>query len=134
VERRPVKESITVRAAVLIPALALALFGAFFVLHPEVSASLPQPEARTFEVEVREVGMSPPEVAVSRGDRITLRITSDRLAELHVHGYDLTAGVGPGEVVELEFEADITGRFTIEVHPAGDHSHEEAGKLVVRPR
>jgi heme/copper-type cytochrome/quinol oxidase subunit 2 len=135
----------TVRAAVLVPALVVALVGVFFALRPEAPASPPRPAAHAFEVELREAGMTPVEIAVSRGDRVTLRITSDRPAELHVHGYDLTAAVRPGEAVELEFEADITGRFAIEDHLAGaghshagdEHSHDhpnEVGELVVRPR
>ncbi len=73
--------------------------------------------------------MSPAEISVSEGDRVTLRVSSDEPMELHLHGYDVEQEVGPGQKSRLRFEADLTGRFEIEDH----ESESELGVLQVRP-
>ena len=73
--------------------------------------------------------MSPAKVSVSEGDRVNLRITSDSPIEFHLHGYDLSREVEPGEPAELSFDAAITGRFEIEDH----QTHQELGTLLVQP-
>ena len=49
--------------------------------------------------------MSPEEVSVRDGDRVTMNFTSDSPIEIHVHGYDLEREVEPGERTDLSFEA-----------------------------
>jgi hypothetical protein len=39
--------------------------------------------------------------------------------EVHVHGYDLTAALTPGQPTELTFAATIPGVFEVELHDAG---------------
>ncbi len=74
--------------------------------------------------------MSPEEISVHEGDRVTLNITAERPVEIHVHGYDLEEEVEPGKDTEILFEAELTGRFPME-----DHDTEaELGVLVVEPR
>lgn len=53
------------------------------------------------------------------GEQVTLRFRADVPDEVHVHGYDLTVAVGPGEPGELTFVADIPGQFEIELHDTG---------------
>jgi hypothetical protein len=43
-------------------------------------------------------------VAVEVGDTVKISVVSDVADELHVHGYDLTLDLEPGEEGELEFE------------------------------
>jgi heme/copper-type cytochrome/quinol oxidase subunit 2 len=74
--------------------------------------------------------MSPAEVSVTEGEQVNLQITSDRPIEFHLHGYDLTEEVEPGETAELSFEATNTGRFAIEDHNAD----AEIGAFLVQPR
>jgi hypothetical protein len=52
---------------------------------------------------------------VKQGSEVRLRITSDVADELHVHTYDLTVDVEPGEPAELVFEATIPGIHEIEL-------------------
>jgi hypothetical protein len=61
---------------------------------------------------------------------VTLNIRSDRRDELHLHGYDLHAQLVPGQIESLQFTADRTGRFGIELHRA----HSELGALEVYPQ
>ncbi|MGY1814423.1 hypothetical protein [Blastococcus sp. SYSU D00820] len=58
-------------------------------------------------------------VPVALGEQVTLTVTSDAPDELHLHGYDLTAAVGPDAPVTLTFRADIPGVFECELHEAG---------------
>ena len=57
------------------------------------------------------------EVAV--GDTVVVRVTSDQADEVHVHGYDNTVAVAPGETAEIQFVADIPGLFEVELESAG---------------
>jgi heme/copper-type cytochrome/quinol oxidase subunit 2 len=87
-------------------------------------------QVETVALAINEGSMSPSEVTVYEGEQVNLQITSDRPIELHVHGYDLTEEVEPGETAELSFEATNTGRFPIEDHNAD----AEIGALLVQPR
>ena len=67
--------------------------------------------------------------SVTRGRIVVLRVTADVADEVHVHGYDLTADVGPGAPATIRFTADVPGRFEIELEESG----VEIGELEVRP-
>ena len=55
-------------------------------------------------------------VKVERGQSVLLRGSSDVGDSLHVHGYDESIYLQPGEPAELTFTADVTGVFEIETH------------------
>jgi hypothetical protein len=55
-------------------------------------------------------------VTFPRGTRMRIVVTSDEPDELHLHGYDLEAAIGPGEEGAIEFVADQTGLFELETH------------------
>ena len=67
--------------------------------------------------------------SVARGRIVVLRVTADVADEVHVHGYDLAADVGPGAPATIRFTADAPGRFEIELEESG----VELGELEVRP-
>lgn len=91
----------------------------------------PEPVAREFDFEITQGRIAgPPLLAVTEGERVTLRVRSDVADELHVHGYDLSAPLPAGEVVALAFIAAKAGRFEVELHK----SHREIGALEVQPR
>jgi heme/copper-type cytochrome/quinol oxidase subunit 2 len=122
-----------IRATVLAAVILIALVVLFLLLRP----GSPAPESGDLEgtqeevvaVAINEGIMSPPEVTVYEGDPVNLQITSDRPIEFHLHGYDLTEEVEPGETAELSFEATDTGRFAIEDH----NTDAEIGVLLVQP-
>ena len=58
-------------------------------------------------------------VEVPVGTTVRLSITSDAADEVHVHGFDLTSAVSPGQATQLEFVADRAGIFEVELHDAG---------------
>ncbi len=106
----------------------LALAGLFFALRPGPAAD--GPSERTFALSIENGAMDPGEIEVREGDRVTLRLTSDKPTEVHLHGYDLEEEVSPGEAATLSFEADLPGRFEIEDH----ESEDVLGVLLVQPR
>lgn len=121
--------STTVRASILVVFFLVVLSAIFFILRPDSPAA--EPQAKAFELRIRDEAMTPEEIEVRQGDRVTLRVESDAPAEVHVHGYDLEREVEPGETARISFMADITGRFDIEAHStdADEHgdSHEHEG-------
>ena len=65
----------------------------------------------------------------SEGDPVLVVIRSDVADHVHVHGYDLFADVGPGRPARMQFRADLTGRFEIEL----EDRHELVAQLTVVP-
>ncbi len=56
---------------------------------------------------------------VPTGSTVGLLIESDEDEEVHVHGYDLLARVGPGTPVDMSFLADSPGTFEVEFERSG---------------
>ncbi len=67
---------------------------------------------------------------VHEGQQVTLNIRSDSDDELHLHGYDLHAHITPRQTASLQFNANRTGHFGLELHKA----RTELGALEVYPR
>ncbi len=67
--------------------------------------------------------------SVGKGDQIVLIVTSDVADEVHVHGYDLSRDVGPGQPARIVFRATIVGRFEIEL----EDRHVPIAELTVNP-
>lgn len=113
--------------APVIPSMPPIAASAPVMVSPEPSAS-----THNYEMVIKHgAKRSGPEVMqVSEGDEVTLKISSDQADELHVHGYDLYTKIVPGTPAVLSFQADRSGRFTMELH----HSHVELGALEVLPR
>ncbi|MFG3190373.1 cupredoxin domain-containing protein [Streptomyces omiyaensis] len=78
----------------------------------------PTPSTRTLDIRVTgsTVTPAPARVEVRKGERITLRVISDRADTLHVHGYDREAALSPGIPAALTLTADRTGLFEVETH------------------
>ena len=67
-------------------------------------------------------------VRVAAGTDVRLTVTSDTPDEIHVHGYDLTERVAPGQPAVIEFRADLPGAWEVELHD----SHKQLLMLEVR--
>jgi heme/copper-type cytochrome/quinol oxidase subunit 2 len=122
---------------ILILVLLVILVGLFLWLRPSstqqdssTASESTGAQEQTFDLAIQNGTMTPAEISVSEGDPVTLRITSDRPLEFHLHGYDLEKEVEANQPAELSFDATMTGRFAIE-----DHDTEaELGTLLVQPR
>jgi TatA/E family protein of Tat protein translocase len=100
-------------------------------LVSSIEGETPEQE-KIFDLAIQEGAMTPDEITVDEGEQINLRVTSDSPIEFHLHGYDFSAEAGPGDPLELSFDATIAGRFEIENH--NSHPHEALGELLVQPR
>lgn len=89
--------------------------------HPPASPPPASPQAqadRTVTITVRggKVTPAPGRVEVARGERVALRVTSDRADTLHVHGFDKELALPAGQEATLILTADRTGLFEVETH------------------
>jgi hypothetical protein len=85
---------------------------------PTTAAAGPTTTAAPNVVSVNVRGGSvegPTRYRVDVNRELTIRVTSDVADEVHVHGYDLTAPVGPGQPAELTFVAAILGGVEVEL-------------------
>ncbi|WP_189973767.1 hypothetical protein [Streptomyces avidinii] len=89
---------------------------------PSAPTPTPAPAAeqadRTVTVTVRDgkVTPAPARTELRRGERVALRVTSDRADTLHVHGYDKELALPAGQEATLILTADRTGLFEVETH------------------
>jgi FtsP/CotA-like multicopper oxidase with cupredoxin domain len=72
---------------------------------------------------VRVVGGEPvggvQQIEVKAGDRVRFVVQADAPEEVHVHGYDISKDVGPGQDARFDFVADLEGIFEIELENSG---------------
>lgn len=72
------------------------------------------------EVTVQGGGVDgPSEPEVEQGERVRIVVDADVTDEVHVHGYDLSAAVRPGRAAEIEFRANATGVYEVELEESG---------------
>lgn len=76
-------------------------------------------DAVSFTVKGGERVDGPERIEVGVGETVAIDVTSDTADELHVHGYNETVALTPGEPATLEFEAAIAGVWEIELHDSG---------------
>jgi ferric-dicitrate binding protein FerR (iron transport regulator) len=89
-------------------------------------------EARRFDLALK-AGELPKEqrlVRVKQGDSIELRWTSDQPIRLHLHGYDVTIAVQPGEATTTALNARIPGRFSVDKLQDKPGGHQHGGKVL----
>jgi hypothetical protein len=69
------------------------------------------------------------ELTVSKGDTVTIEVSTDTPQEIHIHGYELEQEARPGAPAKFKFAADLEGIFDVESHA----SKAQLAKLVVEP-
>ena len=74
-----------------------------------------QPQEVTVEVKDAEPVGGIVRADIKQGTEVMLTVTSDVEDEVHVHGYDLSAEVAPGQPAHISFKADIAGEFEVEL-------------------
>ncbi|MFA7765711.1 hypothetical protein [Streptomyces sp. NRRL S-448] len=85
---------------------------------PPGQTPAPEQADRTVTITVRDgkVSPAPARTELRRGERVALRVTSDRADTLHVHGYDKELTLPAGQEATLILTADRTGLFEVETH------------------
>ncbi|MFE7615965.1 hypothetical protein [Streptomyces sp. NPDC057496] len=83
----------------------------------EPRAEEPRPDT-VLEITVSRgrVSPAPGRTEVEKGGTVRLRVRSDRVDSLHVHGYDKEARLPADRTVTLTFTADRSGLFEVETH------------------
>ena len=77
------------------------------------------PAGIVIRVEGGQVVEGPDVISVAQGETVSFTVVGDAADEIHVHGYDLTFALEPGVPTTVEFVADATGIFEIELHESG---------------
>lgn len=75
-------------------------------------------------------GYEPQSLRVEQGQQVILRVTSEVADEAHLHGYDLSKPLVAGEEITIDFIADKTGRFELELEKLG----KTLGTIEVYPK
>lgn len=86
------------------------------------------------EVTLSGTQLSPTAIEACRGQEVTLTIDPDMDGVFHIHGYDAqvpATTVHAGEELTLEFTAERSGQFPIEVHPAENPTGVNVGIFTV---
>ena len=60
-------------------------------------------------------------ISVRVGETVRFEVETDIADEVHVHGYDLSFETIPDEEILVEFVADATGIFEVEIEGLGLH-------------
>lgn len=141
----------TAARAVLLVVLAAAAVGLFVVLSggdddsgsdsdtttqatTATTASVPEAPTASITVKGGEPVGGVQDVEVTKGDEVTLQVSSDTAGEVHVHGYEIEKPIEAGGMVQVRFTADIDGKFEIEQHfETGDPHEAEIAELTVQP-
>ena len=71
----------------------------------------------------------PDTISVAQGETVVFQVVADVADEVHVHGYDLLFETVPGEPIVVEFMADATGIFEVEL----EESHLDVVNIEVTP-
>ncbi len=86
------------------------------------------PEQLKIAVKLEGDKLSPETIRVGQRDTVTLKIEPDRPGEIHLHGYDIEKDLEAGQVIEMVFVADATGRFRITFHAAEEEHQSHDGE------
>ena len=118
------------RTLVLVVSSIALLAGLWWGLKPTTSAPS-EPQLRRYSLAFSgELYQGPNTLVAYHGDTLWLNVISDHDDAMHVHGYEKHLVLPAGEMTTLEFTADNTGRFMLELHGNG----MEFGTLDVYPR
>lgn len=60
---------------------------------------------------------APHRVPVALGRTVRVQVTSDKVVQVHIHGYDLEYDAAPGTPGCVAFTPDRAGLFDVEAHP-----------------
>lgn len=66
---------------------------------------------------------------MNQGENVRFTVKSDIEEEVHVHGFDLSEDVGPGQPARFNFKPGFTGIFEVEL----EHSAVQIVELQVNP-
>lgn len=89
----------------------------------------PEPEVTKIEVEGGQPVDGVAEIEARKGEDVLLKVTADAPEEVHIHGYDVSKPVGPGQPASFDFTAELEGVYEIEL----ENSAVPIAELRTRP-
>ncbi|MBM7422518.1 hypothetical protein [Spongiibacter marinus] len=118
------------RTVALVLSSAVVLVALWWGLKPTTSAPS-EPQLRQYSLVFSgQQYQGPATLTAYAGDTLRLNVVSDSDDAMHVHGYEKHLVLPAGELTTLEFTADSTGRFMLELHG----NDLQFGTLEVYPR
>ena len=137
------------RLGVIVGAIVVVVV-AFLLIRPTDDKKEPAPapkqskETTPTKTQTAEAKPKPPAVRIrdgkpadgvktfefGSGSTARIDVTTNKPAEIHLHGYDIERPVQPGKTTVLRFKAKIEGIFTLEDHD----SEAELAKVKVSPQ
>ena len=90
----------------------------------------PPVQTKVFELSIqdREVAIDGAVIRITQGERVELHWTTDEATSIHLHGYDIEAGLEPGTTRVLSFDAQAAGRFPVTAHGFGPAADDEGSQ------
>jgi len=131
--RAPVDRRITIAAASAVVLAAALLLGCVTENRPATCDA----DETTIELTVSATALEPNDPAACRGQVVTMILDPEVDGVFHIHGLDTTVSATPvktNEPVTLEFTADRSGQFPIEIHLSDDPSGVSIGIFTVYER
>jgi len=107
------------------------IFSSFMV---DVQEGFDEATAQAFDLTVANQSLSIEIVTVTQGDKIIFRVSTDEAGEFHIAGYEIEKEMKLNGIVEMRFTANLAGRYSLELHPAGSEDDIVIGAFVVNPR
>jgi hypothetical protein len=125
------------RPGAISAAVAVLLLASLYVALRNSTAGPPSgpPQARAYHLSIRgERLVSGPElITATEGNTVTLFVTADRAAALHIHGYEQEMVLDPAAETTLTFTSNRAGRYGRRLHRA-EHGYIEVAALEVKPQ
>lgn len=78
----------------------------------------------------KDVPAEPKSFRIEEGQKVVIKTTADITDEVHLHGYNISVDIEPGVQAVLEFTADKTGRFSVEL----EKIKKDIGVIEVYPK
>ena len=98
--------------------LVLATCAALLLIDGFAAGTDPPEAGRAIELRIvaRRVEGGSDTIRLVRGEKATLRLTSDEPMTIHVHGYDIETPLIPGTTATMAIQAHFAGRFPVTGH------------------
>ena len=98
--------------------LAFATCAALLLIDAFAAGTDASAAGRTIELRIvaRRIEGGFETIRLVRGEKATLRLTSDEPMTVHVHGYDIETPLIPGMTATMAIAARFAGRFPVTAH------------------
>jgi hypothetical protein len=131
--RAPTGRTIAVTTVSTFALVAAVLAGCVTENRPEACNA----DQTTIELTLSATALEPNDPAACRDQLVTMIVDSEVDGVFHIHGLDDVVPATPvvaGEEITLDFTADRSGQFPIELHPADDPQGVSVGIFTIHER